>query len=235
MRVGPFDIRIPAIVGRLLGNLHQTAPAAVRAFASGTFHKELPWVLQPIGNHHHGGRRARFLSVFLADRTIARVVEDLRRGWRGDSLTHGDSRLENFVICRPENVDTPLDTRLVDWELADIGDATWDCASVMQHYWSHWMSAASSPPSQWDALASALIAFSDAYTTSRSIVGQDRGEFLRRATLFTGMRLVQNSYEHFAIARAWTPHASRSLHLARLLLTEPGQAWKGFVGLGHAI
>jgi hypothetical protein len=232
MRVGPFDVRIPVMLGQMVGTLHQTDPAALQARLPGILRKELPWVLQPIASHDSTGSRARFLSAFLTDPTIVHAVEAVREDWRADTVIHGDCRLENFVFCRPKHDDAPLDTKLVDWELADIGDAVWDCASVMQHYWSQWTSSGSPSPERWDALVSALTAFWEAYTGTRGIAGSAGRNLFLRVTLFTGMRMVQKAYEHFA-TEGWIPEASRSLQLARLLLTDPGQALQGFAVYGH--
>jgi aminoglycoside phosphotransferase (APT) family kinase protein len=156
----------------------------------------------------------------------------VRGDWQAATLIHGDARLENFVFCRPKPDHTCLDTRLVDWELASIGDAAWDCANVMQHYWSEWASAGSPSPERWEALTLALTAFWETYTTGRGIAGSDSRQLFRRVIVFTGMRLLQRAYEHFA-SGGRIPEVNRFIQLARLLLTEPDQALKGFAVYGY--
>lgn len=233
MRLGPFDRRVPAILGEHLGTLHRTPLAAREAgsaalLPAGLLLKELPWVLKPSAARDGTSARGLLLSSLLADPAIGQAVEALRVGWRTDTLIHGDPRLENFVVCRPENDAVPLDVRLVDWELADIGDAAWDCANVAQQYWAQWISTGSPAPEAWDALASALSAFWHAYTVTRAVADAECPAEFRRVTLFTGLRLVQSAYEQFASTGKWNPDANRAIHVARLLLRDPDQALNGF-------
>lgn len=207
-RVGPFEARVAEELGRVVRKLHGAIPLD-------SFPRDLPWVLRPLDDGWRVSARSRFLALFHAQTTVACALEELRASWRRNTLIHGDARPENFVLCRP------FDAKLVDWELADRGDAAWDCANVMQYYWSQWASIAGPAPEAWDALAGALQSFWTAYSDG------SRGSF-GRATRFTGARLIQTAYEQFASASAWTPAVERVAHLACLLLTKTDDALQGF-------
>ncbi|HVX64978.1 MAG TPA: phosphotransferase [Bryobacteraceae bacterium] len=224
-RVGPFDARVPALLGRLIGTLHNATAGALESAARDSFPRELPWVLRP--GSQAAGARSRFVSWFERDGAAARALAGLRAMWQCDTLIHGDARLENFIFCRPADPAEPLDVRLVDWELAGLGDGAWDCANVMQHYWAQWTS-----PAGWDDLASVLRAFWAAYAEVRGLSAWENRRLFRRATMFTAARLVQTAYEQVAAA-GWTPPALHSARLARLLLIAPGQALQGLEDDGH--
>jgi len=230
-RTSPFDTRIAGMLGGLLGKFHGLSPDLVRSATQGPaplpLPENLPWVLRPVAGSGVGSVRDRLLWSFLSDGTVSRVVDSLRTTWRPNVLIHGDCRLGNFVFCIPESEMAPLTIRLVDWELADIGDASWDCANVMQHYWTQWAAASSLTPEHWDALAAALRAFWSGYAEAYGIRVCDRSDSLCRATLFTGIRLVQTTYEHLASSGMSGAAAARLLHLARQLLIEPEQALAG--------
>jgi hypothetical protein len=211
LRVGPFEGRVAEELGRAVGQVHRAEPL-------GSFPRELPWVLQSLGSGWRGSGRSRFLALFHADYAVARALEELRGSWRADTLIHGDARPENFVLCRP------FHAKLVDWELADAGDAAWDCANVTQYYWRQWACLGAAGPESWNALTTVLQSFWGAYSSVRE---GPRGLF-DSAIRFTGARLIQTAYEEFASARVWTPAVERVAHLAFLLLTETGQALKGF-------
>jgi hypothetical protein len=204
-RVGPFEPRVAEELGRVLARLH-------RATLIASLPGDLPWVLRPLDSGWRTSARACFLAFFHAQSAVARALEELRSSWQRNTLIHGDARPENFVLCRP------FAARLVDWELADRGDAAWDCANVMQYYWSQWASMDGPKPETWDALVGALQGFWVAY---------GNGSF-GRATRFTGARLIQTAYEEFASAGAWTPAVERTARLAWLLLTNTDEALKGF-------
>ncbi len=207
-RVGPFEMRVAEELGRVLSRLHAATPLD-------SFPNDLPWVLRPLDSGWRVSARARFLAFFHSQRAVARALEELRASWQRNTLIHGDARPENFVLCRP------FAARLVDWELADRGDAAWDCANVMQYYWSQWASTDGPTPEAWDGLAGALESFWSSYGDG------SRGSF-DRATRFTGARLIQTAYEEFASVGAWTPAVERTARLAWLLLTDTDEALKGF-------
>jgi aminoglycoside phosphotransferase (APT) family kinase protein len=217
LRVGPFETRVAEELGRVLCKIHRTTPL-------GSFPQELPWVLRPLDNGWRASARSRFLALFHADGAVAHALEELRGSWRADTLIHGDARPENFVLCRP------FDAKLVDWELADRGDAAWDCANVMQYYWSQWAALGAAggraEPEMWNALAVALQSFWAAYSSEPS------ERLFGRATRFTGARLIQTAYEQFASSGSWTHVVERVSRLACLLLTETDQALKGFEAYG---
>jgi len=211
-RVGLFEARVAEELGRVVRKLHGAIPLDSCHLDSP---RDLPWVLRPLDDGWRVSARSRFLALFHAQTTVACALEELRASWQRNTLIHGDARPENFVLCRP------FEAKLVDWELADRGDAAWDCANVMQYYWSQWASIAGPTPEAWDALAGALQSFWTAYSDG------SRGSF-GRATRFTGARLIQTAYEQFASAGAWTPPVERVAHLACLLLTKTDDALQGF-------
>ena len=51
-----------------------------------------------------------------------------RRAWRATSLIHGDIRWANALVQTSGN---QFDVRLVDWELACVGDPAWDIGSAL--------------------------------------------------------------------------------------------------------
>lgn len=212
-RVGPFDPRVAEKLGRAVGGVHSAAPL-------NSFPGELPWVLRPLDGAWRASARSRFLGLFHAQSTVARALEELRADWRRDTLMHGDARPENFIFSRP------FDLKLVDWELADLGDAAWDCAGVMQYYWSQWAAFAAPRLEAWDALAAALRGF---WTGYRGRHGESQRLF-GRATRFTGTRLIQTAYEQMASLGTWTPAIERVARLACLLLTQTERALEGLDG-----
>jgi aminoglycoside phosphotransferase (APT) family kinase protein len=211
--VGPFEARVAEELGRVLGRLHSATPIA-------SLPGDLPWVLRPLDRGWRASARSRFLAFFHSQSEVARVLEELRGSWQRNTLIHGDARPENFVLCRP------FAAKLVEWELADRGDAAWDCANVMQYYWSQWASLAGPAPEAWNALAGALQSFWAAY-------GDGSRSSFDRATRFTGARLIQTAYEQFASAGAWTPAVERAARLAWLLLTRTDDALQGFEAHNH--
>lgn len=227
--VGVFDVQIPEILGKLVAKLHHMTPLVLQSPLRHIFLGNRPWVLENALGANYPSRRSSFLSLFTADKEIAKAIAVLQQSWHRNTLIHGDTRLENFFFCRAKDGGANLDVRLVDWELTDLGDATWDCANVMQHYWIQWISSNSPPNSQtWEGLQSTLQHFWRAYTAEWNPNQVDMHLALRYAMQVTGARLIQTSYEHFVSSGNWTPSVVRLARLARLLLTDPDSALIGF-------
>ncbi len=157
------------------------------------------------------------LSAFAADRDTAPRLAALRHEYRFSSVIHGDARLENILLIEPAAGLGVKEIRLVDWELASIGDPAWDIAAVIQHYavahlWSE-------PPGRPPVLPyRALDAFWSAYEAARGQAPQDER---RRAMSLAGARLIQSAYEHSVAGYPASAYVDRIGRLAHLLLTRP--------------
>jgi hypothetical protein len=204
----PVSPELGGVFARVLAQVHCTP------LPSG-FPRSLPWVLQPLEERWRLSARSRFLALFHADPVVARSLADLRESWRANSFIHGDARPENFVVSPASEI------RLVDWELADIGDAAWDCANVMQYYWTRWIAVGRPMPAAWNALTRAVQSFWKEYNN-------DASRPLARVTRFTGARLIQTAYEYSASAGGITVMVDRLVRLASLLLVQTDQALQGF-------
>jgi aminoglycoside phosphotransferase (APT) family kinase protein len=216
----PFDLRIAGLLGHSIAVLHGMTAAAVASPLRTQLQGRLPWPLVASESAIVSSRRSRLLTVFAEPSTAtSHALAALRKAWQRDSFIHGDTRLENFMLCRPLNDHGDLDMRVVDWELADIGDAAWDCAGVLQHYWLAWLNAGSGADT-WPNLRAAIESFWNAYG--------GRSGSLRRTLAFTGARLIQTAYEHAESQRANADLIDRLGRAAALLLVRPDEALKGF-------
>lgn len=57
------------------------------------------------------------------------LIEDFEKCWEQDSFIHFDSKLENFILSKDMN-----HVKLIDWEMANIGDRHWDLAVFVQSF-----------------------------------------------------------------------------------------------------
>jgi hypothetical protein len=51
--------------------------------------------------------------------------------WTPNGLIHGDLKLDN-ILCKVNGKDADIDTFIVDWESAQIGEFAWDIAGIIQ-------------------------------------------------------------------------------------------------------
>jgi len=212
--LGEWNAEVAGMIGACLGRLHALGRASSIGALRRHLPEQMPWALAPPGQ---AGRRAAVLSVFNNDREVAAVLGPLRREYRFSALIHGDARLENLLLVEPAANLGVKEIRLVDWELADIGDPAWDIASVLQHYAVRhiWSQDPGIPP----VLAHKTFdEFWTAYEAARG--GLPPGE-RRLAVRLTGVRLIQSAYEHSVAGEAALARVDRIGRLAHLLLTRP--------------
>jgi aminoglycoside phosphotransferase (APT) family kinase protein len=69
-------------------------------------------------------------ALFRRRRRLARLFNETQIDWRFDALIHGDLGFENIVLY-PRSAVSPL-FYFVDWEMACLGDAAWDLATILR-------------------------------------------------------------------------------------------------------
>lgn len=70
---------------------------------------------------------ARWLRVAAADPALVAGLRAARALWRPLALVHADLKHDNVVVTKQI---TELEVRVLDWEMARIGDPAWDLAAL---------------------------------------------------------------------------------------------------------
>ncbi|OBG28736.1 phosphotransferase [Mycobacterium sp. 852002-51057_SCH5723018] len=144
--------------------------------------------------------------------------------WRDDAFIHGDMRLDNILYA-------PEDLRLIDWELCQRGDSTWDVASVIADLIVLWLhgahphGAARVEPTldtgSWSVYQAAIRSLWYGYSASRE--GGRRPPTDKLAG-YAAVRLVQTAFEWAAVSADRLPFAFTLLQVAENILIDPHKA-----------
>jgi len=211
-------------LGHGLARLHHLEVDACSRTAGPTFPRGLPGILTA---HRHGpltrwlgpGQRALVESIRTTP-SLAHGLDLLAAGWQTDAVIHGDLRWPN-VLFRPAQSpgSAPL-LFLVDWELADIGDAGWDLGSALHLY------GCQTPDLDFDATASAAVwqearAMWRAYVRQASMTVRQQAVVLRRAVAFAAARWLQTALEVCGRSTSPPPAAYALLDMGRRVLAQP--------------
>jgi aminoglycoside phosphotransferase (APT) family kinase protein len=188
-----------AACGDVLARVHAIRPPRLGA---------KPWLLdglQPLWDYSQWlpPGCAALLSRLAASPAVRFGFAQARRTWRPTALVHGDLRWTNLV--RDGRPAAPA-IRLVDWELACVGDPAWDVGSVIADIVATtllWCPTAQ----RLDPVAPATH-FLRAYRASAMTDDASWPAFVIRSVRLAGVRLVQTmveyghgSDEEFAAAR----------------------------------
>lgn len=220
-RLGVCPVDLAERLGAALAAYHsirfvEGAPQA------GLFPQQEPWILKLHAERNLGGMRrspaaSELVDLLLAAPRAGALLAELRAGWKRDTLIHTDMRWENCLLA-PRN--QPLALRrlyVIDWELADIGDAAWDVGSMLQSYLAFWIA---SMPKQADPEAMhagakvplaeiqpAIGAFWGSYIAVSEAYRDEAAQFLDRCVRLLAARMMVTAFERCAWASQMDPAA----------------------------
>jgi Ser/Thr protein kinase RdoA (MazF antagonist) len=230
---------IGSLVGSALALVHATFRNALNHLEPhylSFLTDEKPWLLRL-----HKPTPELFATMSRANLDIVRWLQarpHLLRGidrsanaWQSSTVIHGDIRSANLLFTTTENHGANSKSlKLVDWELAQIGDPAWDlahayCEFVQMWLWSmtpaqlcEQMAASAQFPLQ--ALQKAVGAVCSAYATS---IGFDEVlslAFSERSVLFCAAHLVQSAIELCQSSDTIPPHGMCLLQIAENIFAD---------------
>jgi thiamine kinase-like enzyme len=166
----------------------------------------------------------------------------IKAGWKYTTLVHGDIKWENMML-RTKNDGTALDLKLIDWEIADIGDECWDAGAVIQAYLTFWVfslplesgmslaNAAASSPYSGEEIKNALAAYWRSYAQSRGLNPITARQMLVRCMSCAAARMIQTAYESIQSSPQISPYALCKLQMSMNILRDPEAAISDLMGL----
>jgi thiamine kinase-like enzyme len=138
-----FNNSIPAQLANILASYHQTIQPAQQPQSFQRFRKQIPWVFTitnaPPVNGAPATADQQLMQMITANKELLQLMAPLAAGWQPTSLVHNDAKLNNFLAGYNPDKKQINFVKLIDWELADVGDPLWDLASVMQNYLTLWL------------------------------------------------------------------------------------------------
>jgi thiamine kinase-like enzyme len=168
-------------------------------------------------------------------------LDELRSKWKAESIIHADLKWDNVLLLKVDDSTSGSSLRIVDWELATVGDPSWDIATVLGEYLSLWVmsvpeygrasieSAAVPLASLQPSIRSFWHAYSRAASCTASITQR-----LRRSIEFVPARLLQIVFEHSQAATRLTRNEVLLVQLSLNLTQDADSAVRALLGLGDA-
>jgi aminoglycoside phosphotransferase (APT) family kinase protein len=255
-RLGEYHLRrsrCPPAVARTLAatlaELHAiSAEDVARADPLIAGHARPPWVLflaEPDHWMYINASHAtlELLRILQASNQLCRSFEALRSEWRDVALIHGDLKWDNILVSGDAPSARAATLRVVDWELARVGDPCWDVGAAFGAYLDAWLSSipisADDPPDRFLHLAGfplervqpALRAFWSVYRRCARIGVEAELDLLERSTRLAAVRLVQSAFEQLQAEDQMTARAVFLLQLAENIAGRPLEAAVHLLGL----
>jgi hypothetical protein len=241
-RLGRFPVELAATIGRALGSYHRDGVNKLQDDVQNAhFPKRTPWILtinqqNPQLFNALSAANSQLFNIIQTYPEFAQVLEELRGQWQFDSLIHGDMKWDNCVVYRVEGQTEKTGFRIVDWELADMGDSRWDVGAIIQAYLTFWIMSipenSEMSPAQFVELAQyplegmqpAIHAFWNAYLETLQVEGPKAQNLLESCVKYGAARMIQTAYEYMQYQPQITVSALYLLQVSLNILKSPKEA-----------
>ena len=249
VRTGRFSTMIARQLGRMLAALHRRGSHDRANNPVTLATRPVPWVLSIHRPHIELYRLASQANLNL----IAKIqmfpdlcdhIEALKQTWQPLALIHYDLKLENMLVVPATKAgQSRLTVRLVDWEMAGIGDPCWDIGSVFGAVLSFWLHSMPFSGDGAQGLSpefarfplqrarSALLNFWISYERGMQFAPSISNDCLLRSTSFAAARLVQSVFEQCQVMTQLPGTALNALQLSSNILHKPLEAAVHLLGL----
>jgi hypothetical protein len=246
---GRFSKRLASAIGNALGVFHRlTGNAKVREQYSQRHSSHLPF-----GLHLHRPDLSLFkhasqgclevVKMIQQSKELSEFLDSIRNDWRIETLIHGDLRLDNCNVLPVSSSGRRTRVRIVDWELATLGDPCWDVGTVFSEYLSLWLQSApisgATPPEQFvkfarnpiERMQPAIRSFWQSYLRQLEHTTDRADEKLLRSVNYSAARLVQTAFERVQEGFQITGQAVCLLQLSMNILKRPHEASVQLLGI----
>ena len=242
-RMGKFPLDIAKLQGEKLGFYHSTVKLNGNTSELQGFPRQIPWILsihetQAIHQSHLGGGNSQLVDIVRQYPEFPTALAVIKADWKYTALIHGDIKWENMMVCYKGD-EAALELKIIDWEIADIGDECWDVGGVLQAYLSFWIfslplteaNGTASSPFDTDGIKPAMAAFWASYTAARNLNQSTSRQMLVRCMSCAAARIIQTAYESSLMAPQLSKHALCKLQMSMNILKDPAGAVRDLMGL----
>ena len=242
-RAGRFPLEMGKLQGETLGAYHSRVKLNGNTSELTAFPRQIPWILSIHETHvaHQnqlGGGNSQLVDILRQYPEFPVALAAIKASWKYNTLIHGDIKWENLMVCRQAE-DAPLELKIIDWEIADIGDECWDVAGVLQAYLSFWIfslpltetNGQAVTPFDTEGIKPAMAAFWTSYATAMNLDQRTSRQVLVRCISCAAARIIQTAYESSTTVPQLSHHALCKLQMSMNILKDPSGAVRDLMGL----
>lgn len=248
-----FPEDVAQAAGRLLGRYHKAGETAIERGLLPFLTKRLPngltcstpQFLMNSGTSSGGP----YWQIIKNEPFLARTQE-LQKRWQSyDGIVHGDARWMNYLLTHGEAPDGGPNLRIIDWEMAQIGDPVWDAACYLGDYVRFAITLArvhklrtpeeyeATPPYPAKKQHESARVFWETYCKTRKLNKKQRREALARVSDYLPFYISLVGYEMTEASAATTREfetmesAHLAVHFARQAHENPQKFLKEWIGI----
>lgn len=193
------------------------------------FGGQIPWILNlgNIGDTDSNGMNNVVLQEIRKHKQLSQKIDKVASTWEITSLIHGDIKWMNFIVMPDKK-----DVKLIDWEIADLGDPLWDVAGVFQSYLSSWvMSFDNSNNYQHvkmqgtefltlETIGPVIKIFWDEYAKLQKFTSSEKKKALLKTLAYMSVRMIQTAFESNMSNGTLLPNSARVIQFCDHILND---------------
>ena len=243
VRSGKFSTEIAVEMARALVMLHRRSPEKLitvrydRPWAASLHQPDLQ-LLTTVSTAN-----VQLLKILQRYPDFSMAIQVVRDNSGESACVHFDVKSDNWIVLPQHSRRSTSRVRLVDWELAGLGDPCWDIGSVFSDYLTLWLESipitGSTPPERFPELAryplsrmhAAIGAFWRSYCRARDLDAAEAEEWLARSMSFAAIRLLQTAFEQADMSIPLPGSPVCFLQLSMNILQRPQEASVHLLGL----
>lgn len=251
VRTSRFSLKDAENIGVILGTLHHLTKIKTNKNYQHIFKSQKqPRFLSHLRNpniqifQYSSSASLQLLKIIQQNQEFRRYLDEFNNMWMQECLIHSDVKLENFVVGSGKLYTKKNNKiKLVDWELASIGDPAWDIGSVFSSYLSLWLFSIpisdELPPDEFmkhakfplEKIQPAIKSFWSRYVHCVKPDNIDLQKFLLKSIKYTSARLIQTGYEFSQSKGDLTGHVVCILQLSINIMKRPQEAITSLLGI----
>ncbi len=186
----------------------------------------LPWILNMnnLNKPQNKGPVNSVVTEIHKHSDLVKKIDSIASKWEKYSLIHGDIKWMNFILLSNKE-----DIKLIDWEIADIGDPLWDVAGLFQSYLSSWalsfdnqktshQKVAGTEFIHINAIIPILKCFWEEYSKLQGFSEKENDEKIIKTLEYSAVRMIQTAFEN-NVGRELSSNSVRAIQFCDHLLT----------------
>jgi aminoglycoside phosphotransferase (APT) family kinase protein len=203
-----FSARLASSIGYILGILHSCTETehtnTLNQFRS-THEWKAPNYLRLDALKHLSSASMSVLNILQEYPEFSQVFEDISNNWKEETIIHNDIRFDNFLIYGLKN--SKKKVKLIDLELACVGDPRWDVASIFGEFLFQWVLSMPIVPDvhpqeymkmavyRIQTMRPAMRSFWITYNRTRGFEDFISNQFLLSSMSYVSMKLINSAFE----------------------------------------